>query len=196
MFKHCQTSLYQIHTDVMLGQLCITSCVEMIQTCHQTTQEKICWFMVFSIRLPLLRNLFLLGYKEFGGPFKYFLTIKLQRCWITKIQCGRWFRIYHGKHELVRFCTYILRWMKVPLISFYIEIALSKYIMFSTFQHYSFHCLDSLSWKLSYFNATLGFDPSYTFPPNFRIRFSLQILLHQYITTHKGFRSKKKRTRR
>ena len=31
------------------------------------------------------------------------------------------------------------------------------------------------------------------FPPNFRSQFSLQILLHQYITTHKGFRSKKNR---
>ena len=83
-FKHCQTQLYQIHTYVMLGQLCTTSSVEMIQTCHQI-QEKNMLIHDFVHMPPPLKNLFLLGYKEFSDAFKYFWTIKLQGCWITNI---------------------------------------------------------------------------------------------------------------
>ena len=63
----------------MLGQLCTTSSVEMIQTCHQT-QEKNMFIHDFVHITPLSRTMFLLGYKEFGDAFKYFWTIKLQGC--------------------------------------------------------------------------------------------------------------------
>ena len=63
----------------MLGQLCTTSSVEMIQTCHQP-QEKNMLIHDFVHMPPLSRTMFLLGYKEFGDAFKYFWTTKLHGC--------------------------------------------------------------------------------------------------------------------
>ena len=68
--------------------------------------------------------------------------------------------------------------MKVPLISFYIEIALSKYIMFSTFQHYSFHCLDSLL-EAELFQCDFGFWPFLYISP----KFPHSILFADFITS-------------